>query len=118
MTPGGSAGFRSVVAAVTVAVALAGCGGGGGASPDASYVGMTSFTFRPARIEVPAGGKVFWRNFDKAKHTATSKEGSGFQFDTGTLRRGASRGVRFAKKGTFAYVCAFHPFMEGTVEVK
>ncbi len=106
------------VAAMAASFAVAGCGGGSDASPKVTYVDVEDFMFRPARIEVPSGGKVVWRNADKAKHTATAKEGSGSQFDTGTVRKGAARGVTFTKRGTFAYVCSFHAFMEGTVEVR
>ncbi len=108
------------MAAVAATLAAVGCGddGYGDAARQVKSVEVESFTFRPARIEVPVGGSVVWKNLDKAKHTATAKEGSGSQFDTGTLRKGASRTVKFAEKGTFEYVCAFHAFMDGTVEVK
>jgi plastocyanin len=34
------------------------------------------------------------------------------------VRRGKSATVHLNKAGTFAYHCAFHPFMKGTVVVK
>ncbi len=101
-----------------VVAVLTGCGGGDSGKPASADVSIADFKFSPAAIEVKRGGTVEWRNADRAQHTATAEEGSSFQFDTGTLRKGRARKVKFSRKGTFTYVCSFHPFMQGKVSVK
>jgi plastocyanin len=54
-----------------------------------------------------------WTNDDSQPHTATA---SG-RFDAGSIAPGASATVAFPTPGTFTYICAFHPFMTGTVTV-
>ena len=75
---------------------------------------------RAGPITVAAGTKITFTNEDSAPHTATSGPSPGADgvFDTGTLKKGQSKGVKVAKAGTFAYYCAIHPFMKGTVIVK
>lgn len=121
----------SVAAVALVAAALAGCGsdkgggayGGGGGSTAAPStpakaavtVTIASFKFKPPTIQVKRGGTVTWSNVDTADHTATADAGG---FDAGNVRRGKKVTVHLNKAGTFAYKCAFHPFMKGTVVVK
>jgi plastocyanin len=104
-----------VAAAVT---ALAGCGGDDDsttAGATAAKVDIVNFRFKPKTITIEVGGKITWLNSDVAPHTATA--GDRKQFDTGTLRTGQSDTVVFSNPGTFSYVCLFHPFMVGKVEV-
>ncbi|MEA2376071.1 MAG: hypothetical protein QOD53_2534 [Thermoleophilaceae bacterium] len=117
------------VAVALVAAALAGCGSdsknsGGGSSGGGSQaapataratVSIASFKFKPPTIQVKRGGTVTWSNVDTADHTATADAGG---FDAGNVRRGKKVTVHLNKAGTFAYHCAFHPFMKGTVVVK
>jgi plastocyanin len=87
------------------------------ASPSAgatAEVAIVDFAFDPAELSVAAGTTVTWTNRDTVPHTATGDDGS---FDTGTLDPGASASHTFATAGTFAYFCAFHPNMTGTVIV-
>lgn len=88
------------------------------ASPAAGATGaevaIAEFAFAPAELRVAAGTTVTWTNRDSIPHTATADDGS---FDTGTLDPGASDAVTFDTAGTFAYVCAFHPNMTGTITV-
>ncbi|MFN2471708.1 MAG: cupredoxin domain-containing protein [Gaiellaceae bacterium] len=77
-------------------------------------VRIASFAFRPQTLRVPAGATVRWTNDDAAPHTATASNGS---FSSPQLRRGQSWTRRFARPGRFAYVCALHPGMRGTVVV-
>jgi hypothetical protein len=60
------------------------------------------------------GDSVTWTNRDSAAHTATA---SGGGFNTGTLKQGQSATHRFTTAGRFAYICAIHPNMKGTVVV-
>jgi len=84
------------------------------AATGAVTVDIADFKFKPVTVTVKAGGKVSWVNRDSAEHTATAAGG----FDTGAIVKGAMKTETFAKPGTYAYICAFHPFMKGTVVVR
>lgn len=75
---------------------------------------ISDFAFQPGSIAVTAGDTISWTNDDAAPHTATADDGS---FDTGQLAKGASGSHTFTTAGTFAYHCAIHPSMHGTVTV-
>ena len=117
------------------AVAVTGCGGGddesGSAQTDAKpaaaaapsakaaiTVDIASFKFRPETVKVKKGGTVTFVNKDKAPHTAqTGLNPKTAAFDTGRLAKGDKKVVKAADAGKFEYFCAYHRFMEGTVEV-
>ena len=75
---------------------------------------IRDFAFAPSSISVPLGSTVTWRNAGAAPHTVTSEDGS---FDSEMISAGGSWTRTFETAGTFTYVCAFHPQMEGVVEV-
>ena len=75
---------------------------------------ISDFKFTPGTITVHVGDTVTWTNNGPTNHTATANDGS---FNTGTLKKGQSASHTFTKTGTFAYICAIHPFMKGTIVV-
>ncbi len=75
---------------------------------------IQNFLFAPRTIDVTVGDTVTWTNRDSVVHTATATGGG---FNTGTIKAGKSASVTFSKPGTFAYICAVHPNMHGTVVV-
>jgi plastocyanin len=75
---------------------------------------IADFSFAPATITVHAGDTVTWVNDGPSAHTATAGNGS---FNTGVLKKGQSASHTFTQSGTYAYICAIHPFMHGTVVV-
>jgi plastocyanin len=77
-------------------------------------VKMGDYYFRPRDVTVSAGDSVRWNNVGRVPegHTAT-----GEGFDSGVLEEGESFTHRFARAGTFDYVCTLHPAMRGTVTV-
>lgn len=77
-------------------------------------VRMVDFAFLPGRIRIDAGSTVRFVNDGVAPHTATARGGA---FDTGVLARGAAASIRLDEPGTYAYLCAIHPDMTGTIEV-
>jgi len=83
-------------------------------------VQIKDFLYDPAALTVSAGTKLTFTNQDNAPHTATSGSSPTADgvFDTGTLTKGQSKTISATKTGTFAYYCAIHPFMKGTVIVK
>ena len=89
-------------------------GGSGGTTPTRASVVIGDRTFQPALTTIAAGGSVTWLNGDDRAHTATGRTGG---WDTGTLEPGQGAAERFPSPGTFAYLCAIHPEMQGTVRV-
>ena len=78
---------------------------------------IQNFAFNPPNIVVPPGTTVTWVNADRAPHTVTATDPAG-AFDSGTLQPGQSFSVTFTQPGTtYAYYCAIHPSMTGTVTV-
>jgi plastocyanin len=71
--------------------------------------------FSPNPIQITAGSTVTWANATGVTHTATSNSGT---WTTGNIAPGGtSTAVAFPAAGTFAYHCAIHPSMTGTVIV-
>lgn len=79
-------------------------------------IDIANYLFKPARVTVKAGTKVTWVNHDSSPHTATASGPGGF--DTGTLTKGHKKTLTLKKRGTYAYICQFHPFMKATVVVR
>jgi plastocyanin len=120
------------------AVLAAGCGGDGGdegqeaARPAASatlaapassndggagagHVRIANFAFAPATVRARAGQRVTWEHRDAGvTHTVTAVKGA---FRSGELDEGDQFSHVFPAAGTFAYRCAIHPGMRGTVRV-
>ena len=86
------------------------------AEGDTVTVEIGDFQFDPTPVEISVGQSVVWENTHTQAHTST---GTGDQhWDTQNVAPGeSSDAVLFEDPGTFTYICALHPFMEGTVEV-
>lgn len=72
------------------------------------------FKFNPAELVVKIGTVIEVANEDNTSHTLTTEDGS---FDTGTIEPGKSTSFTINQTGKFAFHCAFHPFMTGTITV-
>lgn len=70
--------------------------------------------FAPDRLEVSVGDTVVWRNEDIVPHTATAKNG----FDSRNLDKGQSWRYVAKQKGSYPYICTYHPTMAGELLVK
>lgn len=91
---------------------------GGASSPVAIPTGaslLTKTAYSPDDLTVAVGTTVTWMNTDSVSHTSTS-DGSGW--NSGTIAPGAQFSFAFQTSGTFAYHCAIHPGMVGTVIVR
>lgn len=88
-----------------------------GSSPAAqgNAVAIVDFGFEATSVTVKVGATVTWTNTGSASHTATADDGS---FDSKSLAGGKAFSQTFATAGTFAYHCAIHPTMKGTVVVQ
>lgn len=83
---------------------------------DTITVTIPEFAFDPDPVAVGQCDSVVWTNAHGQAHTST---GTGDQdWSTGNIQAGdSSEPVVFGSAGTFSYICALHPFMQGTVEV-
>ena len=86
------------------------------AAPAASSVMIMNYAYSPATLTVPVGTTVTWTNDDQAPHTVTSSSGPA-KLDSPQLAQGDTWSFTFTKPGTYAYYCAVHPDMKGTVTV-
>ena len=84
------------------------------AGPGPVAVSILDGAFSPAAVSVAAGNPVTWTNTDGSRHTVTADTGA---FDSGSMSAGATFAFTFPSPGTFAYFCAFHSEMQGTVTV-
>jgi plastocyanin len=80
----------------------------------ASEVSILDLAFQPERLEVAVGTTVAWSNDDPFPHTVTATDGT---FDSGSMAGGETFARTFDTPGTYAYFCALHPSMQGSVTV-
>src|SRR5438309_1174012 len=80
-----------------------------------SAVNIQGSAFVPPTTTVRVGDTVTWTNRDAFSHTSTSDTGV---WDTGVIRAATSGSFTFNAAGTFAYHCAIHSFMHGTIVVQ
>jgi len=77
--------------------------------------GTPPWCFSPNPIQITVGSTVTWTNTTAPTHTSTSNTGV---WNTGPIAPGAtSAAISFPTAGTFAYHCAIHPSMTGSVIV-
>jgi uncharacterized cupredoxin-like copper-binding protein len=75
---------------------------------------IQGFAFAPGTTKVESGATVEWKNVDPTEHTVTAKDGS---FTSEPLPNGRGFRVTFDQPGSYAYFCAIHPTMTGTIQV-
>lgn|SRR5512135_84355 len=97
----------STPASASAGACTVGSGGGGTAAE------IKNFAF-PAGLTVKAGGSITFTNADSAPHTVTMDDGS---CDAGRISSGSSATITFTTPGTYAFHCAIHTSMKGTVVV-
>lgn len=83
--------------------------------PSGKSVTISNFAFDPAAITAPAGSAIAWTNQDSTAHTVTFDDTS--IKSSGNLAQGDTFTATFPKPGTYAYHCAIHPSMTGTVTI-
>ena len=75
---------------------------------------LQPYAFSPATITVAPGTTVVWTNGTNAPHTVTADDGS---WGSDVLNQGDTYSYTFQTPGVYAYQCAIHSFMHGTVIV-
>lgn len=84
------------------------------ATTDVASIGIAQFAFADSPTVAP-GTVVTVANTDGVSHTLTATDGA---FDTGTLSGGSQASfVAPAQPGTYAFFCAIHTSMTGTITV-
>lgn len=73
------------------------------------------YSFDPASITIPKGAQVVWTNASDAPHTVTSNDNT-FKTPSNLMEHQTFMMV-FNTTGTFAYHCAIHTYMKGTITV-
>ena len=76
---------------------------------------VSPYMFSPKSLAIAVGDSVRVTNKDSTHHTFTD----GGVFDSGDLAMGGAYTYRFAKAGTFSFVCSYHSTvgMTGSVTV-
>jgi plastocyanin len=89
-----------------------------GAASSTVTVMAENFAFSPATVTIKVGDKVQW-TFREGSHTTTSgASGTADGRWNQVITPEAPATVTFGQAGQFAYFCAFHPGMTGTVIVQ
>ena len=78
------------------------------------HVSIPGKFFEPSRAVALVGDSVTWTNRDFATHDVRASDGS---FHSPPLARGTTFSASFGREGSFSYLCSFHVFMRGTVDV-
>ena len=78
-------------------------------------ISIDNFTFAPAELTVKVGTTVTWTNHDDIPHTVTSSTNA---FKSKALDTDDKFSFTFTTPGTFAYFCALHPHMTGSIVVE
>ena len=77
-------------------------------------VNINAVSVAPAAIKIAPGQSVTWTNLDMLPHQIAVAVKN---LKTAVLLRGQSASLKFDEPGSYAYICALHPNMKGTVEV-
>ena len=76
---------------------------------------IAGFAFAPRTVRAKVGQRVKWEHQDAGvTHTVTALDDT---FGSGDLEEGEEFSHLFRTAGTFAYRCAIHTDMRGTVKV-
>ena len=84
------------------------------AAPVSHTVVMKATSYAPLALTVKLGDTVVWRNDDPFPHTATAAG----VFDSKSIAAGSAWKYKPKAAGEYAYVCTFHPNMQGTLKVE
>ncbi len=101
-----------------VASAILGAPAQGGARVAATRtVSIKDIDFHPKRLVIAKGDTVTWKFQDKVvSHNVTSR--GTLRFRSSQTRLAGNYSVRFARTGTYRYVCTIHPNMVASVVVR
>lgn len=78
-------------------------------------VTIEAMSFSPEPMEINLGDSVVWENKDPFPHNVTSPTGG---FESPEIAPGKTWTFKPKKKGTYEYICSFHPTMKAQIIVK
>lgn len=84
--------------------------------PQTYNINILGYTFSPSSLTVKSGDTVVWKNLDPMAHIVTSDSGS--ELASSSISNGQTYTHTFSTAGTFAYHCAIHTSMKGTIIVE
>ncbi|HET7204029.1 MAG TPA: cupredoxin family copper-binding protein [Steroidobacteraceae bacterium] len=99
-------------AAIAMLVALAAGAPAVAATHTVTIVGMV---FDPATVHAAPGDRIVWLNRDLVPHTASALDRS---FESGRIDPGEQWSLVVTAAGAVDYRCAYHPTMQGRMEVR
>jgi plastocyanin len=114
--------FRfAVLAAIAVALLVGGIrlkslADNPSAPTPVTTVHIKDFAYVPGTYTIKTGEMVTFINDDPVTHDVTSETKG--QFASGDMNQGAKWSHTFTKAGTYKYLCTYHTYMKGTIEVK
>jgi plastocyanin len=83
--------------------------------PNTYTIVIEAMAFKPQVLTLRRGDHVRWVNRDLFAHTVTQ---TGGLFDSKELQPAATWTWTAGASGTFPYICAFHPTMNGKLTVQ
>ena len=95
----------------------AGSGGLPAAAAGSAEIKIQNFAFVPATLTVAPGTTVTWTSNDEEPHNIVSID-QPRRFRSPAIEEGDKFTFVFDQAGTYKYICAVHPHMEGTIIVK
>jgi plastocyanin len=107
-----------IYAAAVAGLVLAGAAASSGqVKTDAKtfVVTMQITGFEPQMLTVASGDRVIWVNNDLFPHTATADDKT---FDSHSVAPSGKWTFVAGKRGTYTYICIFHPTMKGSIKVQ
>lgn len=87
-----------------------------GTSPQTHEINIQNFAFSPKELTIQVGDTIIWTNMDSSSHTITSD--SGTELSSSSFGSGQTYSHTFNTIGNFAYHCAIHTSMKGTITVE
>lgn len=110
--------LSAAMAASAVGVATSASPPGTKANPIKATTSVTK-GFAPKRVTVKPGARVYFKNVDKARHSAVEQTfGKRPAFSSGAPTTKNFTLKAPAKPGSYTYICAVHGFMNGTLVVR
>jgi plastocyanin len=84
-------------------------------SDQGSQIGIDNFKFAPTPLTIEKGTEVTWINHDDIPHSIVLNS---LGVRSKTMDTDGKFSYKFAKSGTYFYVCGLHPYMQAKVVVK
>ena len=108
---------RIWIAAGAILLASAGAFAQQAVATKSAEIVIENFQFVPATLTVTPGTQVTWSNHDEEPHNIVNVD-QPRRFRSQAIDGGEKYTFVFDQPGTYNYICAVHPHMEGTVIVQ